>query len=233
MKIVKKYKGSSTTQSTIDPEFKPFIKRGLERAENAQLSGQFSNVAGFTPEQLKAQQQATAAAGQQDVLAGKVTGAADTLETAQKTGFAIDPSVLADNPQLAAMKQAAIRSAQMAIQPGRAKEAASGLVGGSRAGIVAGEQEADLAAKMAGLDYQALQDASKTAQGAAVQEIQSIPTMQSAQTAGADTLQSVGTAIQKQQQAELDKEYQGMSRFSSIVQGTPWQSQQTVSQGGK
>jgi len=235
MKIIKKYKGGgSTTQvSTIDPELKPYLTSGLQRAQAAEESGALSHVEGFTPEQLAAQQAAVSGASTQDVLAGRGAGALDTLETAQKTGYGIDPSVLAANPQLQALKAAQIRDAQKAMQPGLAKEAAAGVVGGSRAGIQAGEREAALAGALAKTDYDALSDASRTATGAATSEISATPTLQAATQAGASTLQGVGTAIQKQQQAEADAVYQGLGRFSSLIQGTPWQSQQQTQQGGK
>lgn len=236
MKLVKKYGGgggSSTTVSTIPDEWKPFITRELSAAEKARTSGELSKVEGFTPEQLKAQEAARTAAGTQTDIGKKVLGAQGTLEKAQQTGFAVDPSAIADNPQLAAMKQAAIRSAQKSIQPGLASAAKLGVSTGDRAAIIGAEQQAALASSLAGLDYQALQDASKTAQSAATQEIASAPTLQQAQMAGADTLQSVGTAIQKQKQAEADATYQGLGRFASLIQGTPWQSQQQTSSGGK
>lgn len=236
MKIIKKYKGgggSSTTVSTIPEWMRPYLESGLKDAKSAKDSGELSHVEGFTPEQIEAQKRATAAAGTQDELAKRGTGALDTLETAQKTGFGVDPATLAANPQLQALKQAQIRDAQKAMQPGLAKEAALGHVGGSRAGIQAGEREASLAASLAKTDMDALTEASRTATGAAGAEITGTSALQKEATAGADTLQGVGTSIQKQRQAEADAVYQGLGRYSSLIQGTPWQSQQQSSQGGK
>jgi len=233
-RIIKKYGGGGgSTTKTIPDWMPPYLETGLSASQSALTGGDLSQVAGFNTTENAAQTNAVIQAGQQDAQTGATLAQANqVLSTAGSTGLGVDPSVLANNPQLKAVQDATIRSAQIGIGGQQAVNAKQGAIGGGRQALQTSENEANLSAALAQQNLDQLNKQSATAIGAAQTGLQALPSELSAITAGSNTLQSVGTAQQKQTQAELDSQYQGLSRFSSLIQGTPWQSQQQTS-GGK
>lgn len=230
--IVTKYKGgggSTTTASTIPEWMKPYLERNIQRAENAYESGSLSNVAKFNPLQESAQEAALFAADQQGAAAQYSAGGLDTLSRIS-AGEEVVPATTGATD---AIKAAAARSASKLAQPGIAQSAARGTVGGSRNLIQAGEGEAELAAKMAGIDYNDLQQRRQAAQSAASSTIQGASAVQDQLMAGVNTQRGVGADIQKQTQMEADATNKGIASLSGALHGTPWQSQQNIQSGGK
>lgn len=233
MKIIKRYGGGGggqqQTHSTIPDWMRPYLEKGLSQSSKALDAGELSKVAGFTPEQRLAQAASKGVATTQMGISENTLGNLGVLSRAAQGEEIVPTSTGATE----ALKAGAVRQAQTALQPGIASRAKSGAVGGGRQILQQNEASNDLAAKLAGIDYQDLQSRRQGALGAAGQAISAGSEAQKQAEAGASTLRGVGSEIQKQNQAELDKTFQGLSRFSSLVQGTPWQSQQQVQQGGK
>lgn len=231
MKLKLRYKGgggSAQTVSTIPDWARPYVERGLQRADTALTSGELSRVTGQNVIQKEAQAAALDAAQNQGAVTGATTGALGQLARTA-AGEEIVP---ASTGATEAIKQAAIHQAAKDAQPGIATAASRGTVGGARQLVKAGSAQADLTSKLAGLDYADLQARRQAAQAAAGQTIQGGSQVQEQLMAPAATMKGVGSDIQKQSQAEADAAFQGLSRYSSLVQGTPWQSQQQKA-GGK
>lgn len=220
---------SKTAQvSTIPDEWKPFVTKALE-SSNANLeAGNLSNIAGENPYQVAARDAATGIANLQGNVGLHSSAALNKLGDIA-AGREIVPSSTGATD---AIKQAAIYQAGVSAQPGIAAAAANGTVGGGRNIISAGAAQNDLAAKLAGLDYGDLQARRQAAQAAAGQVIGGGTDVQNQLITGANTLKGVGADLQKQTQAQNDAAYTGLSRYSSLIQGTPWHSQQQIA-GGK
>ena len=235
MKIIRKFGGgggggSNAQQvSTIPDWMKPYLETGLKTSQEALQSGALSQVAGQNDIQKQAQGAAQNVANLQGNIGLHSAGALDQLGKIA-AGEEIVPATTGATD---AIKAAAFRDAAKKAQPGIAAAAAKGNVGGSRQLIQAGEGQLELASKVAGLDYGDLQARRQAAQSAAGQAVGAGKDVQEQLITGVNTLKGVGTDIQKQAQAEADAGYQGLSRYSSLIQGTPWQSNQQTQQGGK
>ena len=232
MAIVRKFGGgggSPQTVSQIPDWMRPYLETGLSASTNALKSGELSNVVGQNQYQKYAQDAAVEAAGGQQSVAQHSAAALDQLGRIA-AGEEIVPS---STGATEAIKQAAIHQANVSAQPGIATAAARGTVGGARNLIQAGAGQNDLAAKLAGIDYQDLSARRQAAQTAAGTAIQGGAQVQDQLISGANTIKGVGADIQKADQAQADRAFTGLQRFSSVLQGTPWQSQQAVQQGGK
>ena len=229
MAIVRKYKGGAAEQvSTIPKEWVPYITKGLASADANLEAGNLSKVVGQNEYQKAAQDAAVGVANLQGNVGLHSSEALNQLGRVASGQEIVPASTGATD----AIKQAAIYQAGVSAQPGIASAAARGTVGGSRNLVSAGAGANDLAAKLAGIDYTDLQARRQAAQGAAGTSVQLGGDVQNQLITGANTLKGVGADIQKQGQAEADTAFQGLSRYASLIQGTPWQSQQQV-QGGK
>ena len=231
-RIVRKFGGGggqSETHSTIPTWMRPYLESGLQRAQSAEASGALSRVAGATADTKLGQDVARSAAGAQQGVAGNTLGALGQLSKVAAGEEIVPSSTGATN----AIKQATIREAQKGLQPTIANRAKANAVGGGRQILGDMEAENDLNAKLAGIDYQDLQARRQAATGAASAAISGGAAAQDQLVEAANTLKGVGTDIQKQNQAEADAEFQGLSRYASLVSGTPWQSEQQKQQGGK
>ena len=208
---------------------RPYLETGLKESSEALKSGDLSQVAGRNAIQEQAQGAAQNVANLQGNVGLHSSAALDQLGRIAG-GQEIVPATTGATD---AIKAAAFRDAAKKAQPGVAAAAAKGNVGGARQLIQAGEGQLELGAKVAGLDYADLQARRQAAQSAAGQTVDAGKSVQEQLITGVNTLKGVGSDIQKQAQAEADAPYQGLSRYSSLIQGTPWQSTQQVQQGGK
>ena len=228
MAIIKKYSGGGDKNvSTVPDWMRPYLETGLKSADANLRVGNLDNIAPQNQYQTAAQESAMTAANLQGNVGLHSSEALNQLGKIA-AGQEIVPSSTGATD---AIKQAAIYQAGVSAQPGVASAATRGTVGGSRNLISAGAGQNDLAAKLAGIDYQDLQARRQAAQGAAGTTVQLGGDVQNQLVAGANTLKGVGADVQKQQQAQNDAAFTGLSRYSSLIQGTPWQSQRES--GGK
>lgn len=195
---------SSTTTSGIqDKAYEQYVSPFLQQAQQSQQQGDLSQVAGFTPAQVAAQQAGTAAAGRQE-------GLEQSLVTQANQGM-----------DLSGAKTAATQQAQMALGGLANAAGRTGNLGGSRQMLNQEGIQQDLSAKFAGLDQQAQQQNFARTQAAL-----------GSQGHSAGLLGQVGQAQQSQNQAEADAEYQGLSRLGGMFGVLP-QSSTTTQTGGK
>ena len=200
-------KGGDKTQVTntgVAGEFAPQIKAMLGSASDLYGSGKLGAVAGFTPEQIAAQQQSQVLAQNQIGLEGDIAG-------------------LAKQPlDLSGMRTAATQQAQQALGLNAYGAGRSGGLGGSRQFINQAGIGNDLAAKFAGIDLQAQQGQFDRMQQAL-----------GAQGAGAQTLSALGAATQQQAQNEADSAYKGLQQYASVFGTAAPKETVTTSTGGK
>jgi hypothetical protein len=222
------YKGGSAPQvvESIPSWYRPYIENAAGEATAAFDAGELSNVAGLNPNQEEALDKMVGAAGEADKIYEGATEATGVLsDAAQGVG-------IYGGGATQGLKDAAIRDSQAAFAPMGAQLASSGQVGGARAGLLAGERDANLAAELAGIDYQDLADRRGLSTSAAQQIVGNTSTMAGAAGAGANLLGEAGGMQQEQEQKEMDATYQGLDRLTSLLSGAPQPGQQAVS-GGK
>jgi hypothetical protein len=224
--IVYKGGGPAQTVDTIPDWYRPYIEKAAQEAGKAFDSGELSKVAGLNPKQTEA--------------LDRLGGAADRAEEAY-AGATEATGVLSDVAQgrgiygggaTQGLKDAAIRDSQAAFAPMGAQLASSGQVGGARAGLLAGERDANLASQLAGLDYQDLENRRGMSASAAQQIVGNTGAMAEAGAAGSRLLGEAGGMEQEQTQKEMDAGYQGLQRMAGLLSGAPQPGQQAVS-GGK
>lgn len=143
--------GSSSTTSTsgtkLNEEFKPVVDQGLADLKAAYDSGSLGQVAGASGLQEEA---FAAASGSADMGLAEIDEARGTYRDAMSGGGLFDPA------DIAGLERSAID--QSARERGIMNDnmAKSGLMGGSRSAIAAGDQDAQLAHALAGLRYDQL-----------------------------------------------------------------------------
>ena len=146
---------STTTQSTVmDEEYKPMLDTILGDLQSTYTSGALGQVAEESALQTEAFNAAsgTAGTGLDAITAGQSTYS----DAANMTG-SFSPS------STAALEQQAIDSAQMQRNLTNDAVAGAGVVGGSRSGVMASDQDAQLANELAGIKYEADQAAKSNA----------------------------------------------------------------------
>ena len=224
--IVYKGGGNTTTIESIPSWYKPYIQKAAGQAGAAFDSGALGTVAGLNEQQ----QQGI------DALSGAANEAINQYTTANEATSILKQAAAGEGiygeGATQGLKDAAIRDSQAAFAPMGASLATSGQIGGARAGLLAGERDANLASALAGIDYQDLSDRRGLTTGAAQQIIGNTGAMQQAAGAGASYQGQAGQMLQEQDQRELDATYQGLSRLGSLLSGSPVPSQ-TQATGGK
>jgi hypothetical protein len=224
--IVSKGGGGGDTIESIPSWYKPYIQKAAGQAGAAFDSGALGTVAGLNEQQ----QQGI------DALSGAANEAINQYTTANEATSILKQAAAGEGiygeGATQGLKDAAIRDSQAAFAPMGASLATSGQIGGARAGLLAGERDANLASALAGIDYQDLSDRRGLTTGAAQQMIGNTGAMQQAAGAGAGYQGQAGQMLQEQSQRELDATYQGLSRLGSLLSGSPVPSQ-TQSTGGK
>jgi hypothetical protein len=218
--------GDGDTIESIPDWYKPYIEKAAGQAGAAYDSGALGTVAGLNEQQ---QQGIDALSGAANEAMGQYTSANEATDVL-KQAAAGEGIYGAGATQ--GLKNSAIRDAQKAFAPMGASLASSGQIGGARAGLLAGERDANLASALAGIDYQDLSDRRGLTTGAAQQIIGNTGAMQQAAGAGANYQGQAGQMLQEQSQRELDATYQGLQRLGSLLSGAPVPSQ-TQKSGGK
>jgi hypothetical protein len=218
--------GDGDTIESIPDWYRPYIEKAAGQAGAAYDSGALGTVAGLNEQQ---QQGIDALSGAANEAMGQYTSANEATDVL-KQAAAGEGIYGAGATQ--GLKNSAIRDAQKAFAPMGASLASSGQIGGARAGLLAGERDANLASALAGIDYQDLSDRRGLTTGAAQQIIGNTGAMQQAAGAGANYQGQAGQMLQEQSQRELDATYQGLQRLGSLLSGAPVPSQ-TQKSGGK
>ena len=198
-----KDKSQTTTSGVADKAYEQYVSPFLSEAQKAQQAGELSKVAGFTPDQIAAQEAGRQAAANQTGL--------EALMANQAAG----------GVDLSGMKTAAATDAKSALGALAGAAGRTGNLGGSRHALNQAGLTDDLAAKFAGIDLQKQQQDMAMKQAAL-----------GAQGTGAGLLGQVGAAGQQQAQAEADAKYQGLSRLGGMFGALPRTSTTTQS-GGK
>jgi len=198
-----KDKSQTTTSGVADKAYEQYVSPFLSEAQKAQQAGELSKVAGFTPDQIAAQEAGRQAASNQAGL--------ETLMANQAAG----------GVDLSGMRTAATTQAKSALGALAGAAGRTGNLGGSRHALNQAGLTDDLAAKFAGIDLQKQQQDMAMKQAAL-----------GAQGTGAGLLGQVGAAGQQQAQAEADAQYQGLSRLGGMFGALPRTSTTTQS-GGK
>lgn len=140
--------GSSTTTSSsktvIDDQFRPHVDQGLADLKSVYDSGGLGMVAGASDLQLEAFSEAS----------GSANKGIDVIEEARGTyRDAMSGNGMFDPAQIDALERAAIDQSNRERGVMNDNMAKSGLMGGSRAAIAAGDQDAQLSNSLAGLKY--------------------------------------------------------------------------------
>jgi hypothetical protein len=224
--IVSKGGGGGDTIESIPDWYRPFIEKAAGQAGAAYDDGALGQVAGLNEQQQQGIDALSGAANESMNQYTSANAATDVLKQAS-AGEGIYGAGATQG-----LKDSAIRDAQTAFAPVGASLASSGQIGGARAGLLAGERDANLASALADIDYQDLSDRRTLTTGAAQKIIGNTSTMQDAAGAGANYQGQAGQMLQEQSQRELDSTYQGLQRLGSLLSGAPVPSQQEKS-GGK
>ena len=198
-----KDKSQTTTSGVADKAYEQYVSPFLNEAQKAQQAGELSRVAGFTPDQIAAQEAGRQAASNQAGL--------ETLMANQAAG----------GVDLSGMRTAATIDAKSALGALAGAAGRTGNLGGSRHALNKAGLTDDLAAKFAGIDLQKQQQDMAMKQAAL-----------GAQGTGAGLLGQVGAAGQQQAQAEADAQYQGLARLGGMF-GSLTQTSNTTQSGGK
>ena len=198
-----KDKSQTTTSGVADKAYEQYVSPFLNEAQKAQQAGELSRVAGFTPDQIAAQEAGRQAASNQAGL--------ETLMANQAAG----------GVDLSGMRTAATTDAKAALGALAGAAGRTGNLGGSRHALNQAGLTDDLAAKFAGIDLQKQQQDMAMKQAAL-----------GAQGTGAGLLGQVGSAGHQQAQAEAAAQYQGLARLGGMFGSLPKTSTTTQS-GGK
>ena len=196
--------GSSTSTTGFAQEYKPEIKNMLNQGKQLYESGQLGQVAGFTADQLAAQQAGKTAATNQMGLEKSL------MDTANK------------GVDLSGMRTAAQQQALGALGLSNAAAGRTGNLGGSRQALNQQSVASDLASKFAAIDQQAQ-----------AQDFANKQAALGVQGTGAGQLAGIGQAQQQQQQNIADAPYKGLSQYASLFHGVADKSTTTQQSGGK
>ena len=223
--------GGQTTTSGIPAEFKPYVTRGLKDAEAAREEGKLSYVAGLTPEQKESQEMQLRLGRETLPGIAEESAAAKGILSEASRGEGIfgteGYSTVAEE-----MKPQLQQLAQMTRGAGQTQAGLSGGLGSAKrqAMIEGNVLDKSLSATASELEAQR---SGRT--GAAKDVIGSGTEVGAQSAAGAALVERVGTALQQQDQAAGDSEYQGLQRFFSLL-GSPAVGSETTttsSGGGK
>jgi len=175
-----------TTTSGYAPEFKDQASSILEEIQGLFDSGQLGQVAGWSKNQLDAQQAGVQAAGIQTGLEGQLAG-------------------MAGQTDLSGLRQGAQQQAQQALGLNSAAAGRYGGMGGSRQSINTQSISNDLAAKFGQIDMQRQQMDFANTQGAL-----------EAQGTGASSLAAIGQGQQLQTQKGLDSSFTALTQLGEM-----------------
>ena len=207
---------SQTSTSGIPKEFKPYVTRGLKDAEAARTTGALSYVADLTPEQRESQEKQLELGRETLPGIAEESAAAKNILSEASRGEGIfgaeGYSTVAEQ-----MKPQLQQLAQMTRGAGQTQAGLSGGLGSAKrqAMIEGNVLDKSLSATASELEAQR---SGRT--GAAKDVIGSGTEVGAQSAAGAALIERVGSALQQQDQAKGDAEYQGLQRFFSLL-GSP------------
>lgn len=230
--------GGGTSVSGLPQEFRPYIEESLKAAQDAFRAGALSEVQGLTPEQQDAYQRKLelgARGGTLDQLANEAYGAAGSYRDAAagRGLFGADAIQQQTEALTAGGENNPISQAvQAAVGTQLGNQALGGTIGSARAGAQTEKAAYDAASQVAANELANRRQASlQGAQGA----ISSAGQVGDLFGQGIKATEGVGSALQQQQQNELDARYQGLERIFGLY-GSPAlgsETKTTQSGGGK
>lgn len=229
------YKGgggqTTTTESGVPKEFRPYVESGLKDAEAALKGGDLSYVAGLTPEQKESlDMQRSLGRGKLQDIAAESDAARNVLgEAARGDGIFGTGGYQTVSQQ---MKPQLMQLAQMTRGQGQTAASMGGGLGSARQQAMI---EGNVLDKSLAATQQELEAQRSGRTGAAMNVIGTGSQLGSQYGAGAAALEKAGSTIQQQDQREGDKRYQELQRFFGFL-GSPAVGQtstQTSSGGGK
>jgi len=225
--------GTQTSTSGIPDEFKPYVTEGLKDAQTAYKAGALSEVAGLTPEQQEAfgrRKELGGRGGIYDQLAQDSYGAAQAYRDAASGQGLFGADALGKQTQ--ALEDTIGEAQRTQLGQLQGQSALGGSLGSAR--NQAGINQA-LTQTAGNIAAQELSQRRQAALGGAQGVIGSGSQIGSQFGRGAAEVGTVGDALQQQQQNELDRVHQGLSRFFGYL-GSPAVGQKsttTTSGGGK
>ena len=229
------YKGgggqTTTSESGVPKEFRPYVERGLADAEAARESGQLSYVADLAPEQMQSlDMQRDLATGQLQDIAQQSTAARDVLGQASRgegifgtQGFQTVADDMSD--RLRVLGDQARGQAQTS-------SALGGTLGSARQQAMTEKAVMDTMFDEVSNELAAQRQGRTGAAQAVIGTGQDVAGQAGL---GASALERVGKTMQTQDQRVGDAEYQGLQRFFGLL-GSPAvgsETTQTTSGGGK
>jgi hypothetical protein len=138
---------TSSSKTVIDDQFRPHVDQGLADLKSVYDSGGLGMVAGASDLQLEAFEEAS----------GSANLGLDVIEESRGTyRDAMSGQGMFDPAQIGDLERAAIDQASRERGVMNDNMASSGLLGGSRSAIAAGDQDAQLSNALAGLKYDQL-----------------------------------------------------------------------------
>lgn len=200
---------TSTSETQIDDQFRPHIDQGLADLKYAYDSGALGMVAGASDLQLEA---FDAASGSAERGIQYIDEARGTYRDAMGGTGMFDPA------QIDALEQAAIDQSLRERGVMNDNMAKSGLMGGSRAAVMAGDQDAQLANALAQIKYDQLNKKQQNAMWGA--ESLSGSGMQEAElfTNNVRNLTELGSLQRDIEQEVLDADAKGLENYLAGMQ---------------
>jgi hypothetical protein len=234
----------STTTSGIDPDVKPYITRGLQRAEDLYFGAGPSYYPGQT--YVGPSSQTTSALGSAEQIA---TGGNPLLSGAlQQQQGAISGQYLGANPYLEAAlrpgQESATQAYNQAIGGTRSQAASAGRYGSGAQNQLESLSQQNLANALTNQAGQAAYQNYAAERGLQEQAARYAPTLSQARYQDVNQLLNLGQIgegySQQALQADIDRynyeqnlPYQQLQNYSNIIQGTPMgQTSTTTSSGG-
>ena len=215
--------GGGTSTSGLPDWARQYVEGALGGAAGAAGAGDFSQVAGFSPEQQAAIQGATGVAEQQAGLAGQAADAVGQLQDVAGGSQDISSQGLRD-----------LATEQYNLQAGQEAAAQGPLAGGSaRTDRARAFGQARLGTQLADLDYQTQVGNRQTRLGALGQVGGAAGQAQQLAQTPLSTLAQAGGARQQQRQKELDAGYTGYQRLFGLFSGAPLTESVSKQGGGK
>lgn len=222
--------GSTTTESGVPKEFRPYVTRGLADAEAARQSGNLSYVADMTPEQKQSlAMQTNLATGRLQDIADDSMAARDVMQDASqgKGIFGTDAYNIVAND----MSNRLQTLGNQARGQAQTQSALGGGLGSARSNAATERAVMDTMFDEVSKEVQAQRQGRL---GAAQNVVGTGQDVAAQSGLGAAALERVGTTKQAQDQRQGDAEYQGLQRFFGML-GSPavGQTSTVTKSGGK
>ena len=215
--------GGGTSTSGLPSWARQYVEGALGGASGAAGRGDFSQVAGFAPEQQQALAGAQGVAEQQADLAGQAEDAVGQLEDVAGGSQDISSQGLRD-----------LATETYNLQAGQEAAAQGPLAGGSaRSDRARAFGQARLGTQLADIDYQNQTGNRQTRLGALGQIGSAAGQAQQLAQSPLATLAQAGSARQQQKQREQDASYTGYQRLFGLFSGAPLTENRSTTKGGK